>query len=1163
MPGTAGGDDTLRGSTGDDALFGEGGQDTMFGDEEADWLEGGFGGDTMRGGLEADVMYGDPGNDEMYGDSGNDLMYGGDGKDVMYGGMGEDDAEGNAGPDTMNGDAGQDNLIGGSSEDDNGVADAGDTIHGNGGVDFIAGDNARMVRLGALRLDDPSVSDRAVTLFNVNSTDSWRSGDDILHGDESNDWIWGQGSDDTIFGGPGIDRIEGNAEDDTIHGGADRDLLVGGTTANARLVTDGGTELTWKTAWDERGDALGPNDTIHGDAGQDVILGDNGELSWLGLTFMMVTAAGTYGNDTLFGGDDHDQVYGQLGGDDIHGDDGTDHLLGDLGAIGVSPRVPATLPGGAPNRSVLLISPDYGGDDFLFGDRGQDFAFGGAANDLIFGGVGDDHLEGNGGADEMYGLSATFDAAPIPEEVAGVADEGDQDDLIGGSSTVHPDAGYSARDEGDLLMQGNAESDFLIGDNGEITRQVKAGDWVADARGDVRRGVALFDVNRPDPSLAGGDRLEGGAGIDWLWGQAENDRMWGGPDPDRLDGNAGDDLIHGDGGFDLIAGGSTDSAALVSDGAFWPTAATDGRSVPPSAASAASASYSGTGSAAVVAVLYLPYIVKNHSGVWARLVHHNDVFDGDDALYGDEQPDAIIGDNGRWLDWYGHVAMTITPAGTYGDDEIHGGDGDDQAYGQLGGDEMYGENGADYFLGDLGRIDTVSPGLRTAGRAGRPSATCASSRLTWADTTSSTAARATTTCTAVPSRTSVEGGLADDHLEGNGGRDSLYGLDASFEYGATAAVLAALDLEGDEDDLIGGSSSVHPFYETGADDAGEGIMEGNAEADVLIGDNGEITRRVEGDAWAIDPVTGGVARAVTLKDLERTATSTPPLSTVSGGDRMEGNGGRDRLFGQGGNDCMKGDDEVDTWGTHDDDYLEGNLGSDWMAGNEAEDDLVGGSPYLAAPGRGLPDEADFVFGGPGADVLVGDNGSITRFPGPPASYTHLAQRLGMMSDRGIVLLDLDEEAPEAVYGNDQLSGGAGVDVLFGQDGGDYISGGSGDDYAEGNGGADWLFGDRPLYAVTAGSPAQLPAGLPPLPSDLVACGNEEVDSEPHGQDDLIGGSSWRGHRDQGDWIYGDGGADFALGDNGQLLRQPRRPGDRGGALSHRRAACRRAGRPAL
>ncbi|HYU83631.1 MAG TPA: hypothetical protein VEK80_02400, partial [Kribbellaceae bacterium] len=60
-----------------------------------------------------------------------------------------------------------------------------------------------------------------------------------------------------------------------------------------------------------------------------------------------------------------------------------------------------------------------------------------------------------------------------------------------------------------------------------------------------------------------------------------------------------------------------------------------------------------------------------------------------------------------------------------------------------------------------------------------------------------------------------------------------------------------------------------------------------------------------------------------------------------------------------------------------------------------------------------------------------------------------------------------------------------------------------------------------------------PSGLPGTSStgtDLV--GPPEAD----GQDDQLGGSNQAGHRDAGDWIFGDGQADFQLGDNGELDR---------------------------
>ncbi len=352
----------------------------------------------------------------------------------------------------------------------------------------------------------------------------------------------------------------------------------------------------------------------------------------------------------------------------------------------------------------------------------------------------------------------------------------------------------------------------------------------------------------------------------------------------------------------------------------------------------------------------------------------------------------------------------------------------------------------------------------------------------------------------------IHGDGEDDHLEGNAGDDAVYGDDG-------------------EDDVIGGTSpEALPSPAAGqtaadAGDVGETILSGGAGRDVIIGDNGIITR-----PGGTDPIIGGVARAVTLLDRERTGAA---LAVVSGGDYVEGNLDSDRIYGQGGADYVKGNEH--------DDFVEGNQDGDRLEGNDGEDDLIGGSSFTTAPGVGDPDGPDRIAGGAGADVLLGDNAAITRATtgsGTGFDWDSVANSwLGQTARRSITLLD-KTTLQTANFGTDVLSGGAGVDVLFGQDGNDQLFGGSHDDAMEGNGGADLLFGDQ--VAPPTGDPRE--SGQPLLDG---APGTD-------GQDDQIGGSSWvrstagnttTGQRDGNDELRGDGNADVQLGDNGRILRR--------------------------
>jgi Ca2+-binding RTX toxin-like protein len=261
---------------------------------------------------------------------------------------------------------------------------------------------------------------------------------------------------------------------------------------------------------------------------------------------------------------------------------------------------------------------------------------------------------------------------------------------------------------------------------------------------------------------------------------------------------------------------------------------------------------------------------------------------------------------------------------------------------------------------------------------------------------------------------------------------------------------------------------------------------------------------------------------------------TSPDPQLSGDDVITGDDNVDVIFGQDGNDRLQGNAA--------DDYIEGDQGSDWIEGNDGDDDLVGGSSTPSAPGVGQPDTSDVIWGGVGDDALIGDNASLLRVGARTSTFNRVGSVAGVLdTSRNLTLYDLggpvQPSAPiDGNFGGDAMSGGAGVDVAYGQDGNDAISGGAGDDYVEGNAGDDVILGDRSLSAapVVAGQPVvTLPADIWP---GTAGSADSLEGTGSDGQDDLIGGSSIQNFRDGNDAIEADGGADAELGDNGVLLR---------------------------
>ena len=783
-----------------------------------------------------------------------------------------------------------------------------------------------------------------------------------------------------------------------------------------------------------------------------------------------------------------DDIQGNAGDDRLIGDDGDDHIWG---------------------------GPDA---DRLFGGNGGDEGSGQSGNDPeIRGGPGADKLWGNGGADGLFG-------------------DGGDDEIIGDGPGAVAGGGDPLTAVGDDTTDGGDGADIILGDNGTVTGAVGS-----------RTANPSQSVGVRDSSLGGG------AGDDRIYGEGGNDTLYGGADRDLLHGNDGEDVVHGETGADEAWGdadsdelfGGTEDDVVFGNGADDDVHGSEGSDL----------------------------LVGGHPDPSGKDTGDR-LFGGpdNDRIYGDDVT-ITLGGNGRFD---ASDAVSFVPSAdptTYGDDvadggtgldEIHGQDGGDelwgaedhdQIFGELGSDDLHGEGGPDYLVGDRGTItpgprDVVAPagGWVPGTPKGSPVLTVTlvapndgSQDFIWGDFDSPDDPWSTggdDHAWGGAGDDVMRGGAADDTMEGNSGKDQMFGFDEDSDH----------DSDG-EDDLIGGSSPVNPLASpTGANNApddGETQMQGNGQEDVMSGDNAVIERVADpanSSTWKVDPVTGGVFRKITLLDTEKTGAG---LDFVSGGDFMVGNDENDRMFGEGGTDLVKGNAN--------DDLVEGNQDGDWLEGNDDEDDLIGGSSF-----PDLPDTGDILWGGHGADVLAGDNTCLVRQAAgvpfnqtscekldtpTPTAFHYVTSQLGVTTPRGVVLHDLD--GPLATeFGADQLNGGQGVDVEFGQDGTDFVFGDGGGDFQFGNGMSDVVVGDRPVTAYAGivlptevgGTLPTLQPVLPALPGTPSTGSALVGPAQADGQDDQMGGSNRAGHRDQGDWVFGDGEADFQLGDNGQLNR---------------------------
>jgi Ca2+-binding RTX toxin-like protein len=936
--------------------------------------------------------------------------------------------------------------------------------------------------------------------FDLPATISGGEGNDAINTGDGDDTVSGNGGDDKIIlgagddlasGGTGNDQIEGGLGNDTrgLNGGGDNDTVNGGPGGDTITGGSGNDVLNGGPAGDPA--AAGPpdeadtivgnngNDTISGNDGNDFLHGDDN----LGTDVLAACASasgptvtdtarhtdqiqGGPGNDTITGGPDTDQLIGAEHDDFICGNAGNDKLEGD------SPSPGNDFLDGGPDNDLI---DGFAGDDILRGQAGNDSLDGGDGHDDLVGGIGRDLLDGGVGQDIALGDDGTVD------DHVSIADH---------QSALH--TGPRADVLAAVTVGSTTGTDSL---------------WDCDAYSQTDTTTGNSDCVRGGPDAdylfgeGGGDTMYGDDGTDYMEGNNDDDTMRGGLLTDTMYGNAGDDTMFGDSGADEMFGNDDDDTMRGGIGTDYMegNASTD--------------------------------TMYGDAGV-DRMIGGSTPSDADDegdTMYGNGGDDVMIGDNGVIATDGMVTPPTGTDPDTFGDDTMHGNDGYDRMFGELGGDTMLGGAGTDYMLGDRGVVtpSTVLPAVWPGG-APNNSVVLYVPAEGGQDTMHGNGAD--DHMYGGWENDTMEGGPADDYMEGNDGRDRMFGLADTPTAAELLEAGPAPAGSGDEDDMLGGTST--PVSPNPRLDDGELEMEGNLEQDVMTGDNADITRMIDPEdstLWAIDPITGGAFRTVALLDREKTGAA---LDAVSGGDTMLGNEHNDRMYGEGGDDCMKGNGE--------DDYLEGNQDSDFMEGNGGEDDLIGGSSFeTPAPGSGVgdPDAADDVYGGGGADFLMGDNAIVTRdpaVPGGPYDYDTVTYNwLPPTAERYMRFLDKGP-LDTTKFGGDTLSAGSGADVAFGQDGDDRVFGGTEDDYTEGNGGADTLWGDAnavPDAAETCDSPEPELHGTP----------------GSAGQDDQIGGSSLvvstdgsgnlGGHRDAGDEIHGNGNADFQLGDNGRILRR--------------------------
>lgn len=1077
------GDDTVtdgQGGSGLDVFDGGRGMDLVDGGTEADRTRGGPAADTVVGGTGDDVVDGGVGfdvrstfpstDDEVIAgliDSG-DLLVGGEGSDQVVGGDGSDLTVGGTYAGAVPATTGATFAVNVTGTADSGamvpgipitvpsvdlpsrtaidaacanqgeVAQGGtDNVTGGGSSDYVVGGGGADILSGGAGED----------------LVCGRGGDDLLDGDGSDVITLDQGDDD-VRGGAGRDRVYGSGGDDTLAGDADDDLARGGEgddtlaggTGSDLLIGDAGDD-TVEAEPASAGAPLGAGRAIVCRPSTSIVLSrvdldgdlsgvsDDGQLEGLEVRDGQVYAGGAPFTGVL-GGVVFAGGLADLDGNGTTGQRRSANVLGDTGTVDL-----AGLTGAKGDGDCVLGGE---GTDDLDGGAGGDFVDAGAGDETqVRGGAGDDFVRGGDGEDVLHGDTGK-------DLLSGDAGRdvlfGDADaDVLRGSSDTDLLAGGEGGDE----LIGDGGVDLLVGGNADLAFSPSASDAPGATPRDTRRSImpgVLATLGQD--SVGDDDVLYGGLSDDWVFGQGGDDEVYGGPDDDMVEGGSGADLVQGDDGSDLLVGGSSTSGPLTLDrtGAGRPDGgdtlvgdegvdAKDGkdvlvgdnaRLVPPSQNTEPARTWWARIRPTVGITLFDTATTQSPATEVS----------GADTLQGGGKDDLLLGQGG--------------------DDLLAGGDGNDALEGAAGGDVLTGELGDDHLIGGswtAGSYDGVSTDAIDGGE-GNDLVVGDNGTVTGAGTTADPAVvtlldapapgRAAATSTFGPD--ALSGGLGNDTVFGQGGDDVLNGEDGVVRVGLLTGAgddlleggAGADTLRGDDGDdaLVGGSSSkdgkiVATRTGVGQLDAGDTLIGGTGD-DVAAGDNALLaptgTLRTDGTK----------RRTVALFDLDRS--SARAAAGTSAGDTLVGDAGRDLLFGQGGADDIDGGEG--------DDYAEGGSDDDLVKGGLGEDDLVGGGStsnglvigakpsedrLLVSPtatvdttAAGLVDGNDTLEGGDGTDVVLGDNGRVTR-NGP-----NVVLPGGGSGPRVVRRVAMADSGPGIWAGSDALIGGAGDDDLYGQ-----------------------------------------------------------------------------------------------------------------------------------
>ncbi|MEQ9410084.1 MAG: hypothetical protein RIK87_20275 [Fuerstiella sp.] len=1074
--------------------------------------------------------------------------------DVIVGGLGSDTITASEGKNVVVGDHGR------ATFNATGFLRTAATLSAaNGAADTVTTGTGSDIVFGGAGSDDITVSDgRNVVLgdhgiIEFDGAGQWTKVDSTDEGIGGNDTIASGDHADLIIGGTGRDTIISTDGDNVVIGdNASLTLNSAGEllTLDSSFVNDGDTDDITTGAGNDIVVAGTAGDTIDAANGDNVVIGDHAEFIFDGLgQFLSITSAATSigGDDTITTGKGHDVAIGGFGQDALTLSDGKNVALGDNGS--------ATFDAAGQLRTLQTLDAATGDADVIRTGVDSDIVLGGASTDDIDVSDGRNVVIGDHGAVLVDAAGQWTDVRTSDTEVGGddsIVTGRDNDVVFGGAAEDH-------------MQLGNGDN-LAVGDNGRAT---------FNAIGQ------LLTVNSLAPLDGGRDLVTTGAGRDIVIGGTADDTLTVGDGKNLVLGDHGELLLNGNGQWtdvrsssDQIGGDDVITAGLHDDvviGGFGNDriVLSEGNNL--AVGDNGQVTFTDQGEFLVANTQSPDEAGKDivNSG------HGIDVVLGgsdDDVVDVGNGRNVVVGDNGRiTFDGLGQWLNVTTAASAIGgDDNITSGDSVDVVFGGVGDDVI-----------SLADGDNVAAGDNAAARFN-----AAGQILTV--TTSDPADAGRDTINTGRGRDVVFGGTDDDTINVADGRNVVAGDNASATFDVHGQIRTVTTSDstyagndaitsGIHDDLIFGGSG-HDSV-TAAD--------GN---NMILGDNGlaeidaagivtrlqSLTPAIGGDddiragagqdliigGACQDSIRSGAGRDLIFGDNARVEghldlnslplnSQTPDFVFTSMATQASDNGGDDFILAGAG-----------------DDIAIGGQGNDTIVGDDGNDDLIGG--HNIAGGH---DGHDVIDGGTGHDVVAGDNASVLRNPrtadarwrvlsgtqihsgdGAPLVTAAAQNDPDGVPLRDIILFDHTFSTSGTVYGHDDLAGGSGNDLMFGQLGDDAVQGdgtvldasgnrtldirvirmsvddleGSetdGDDYIEGGGGRDLIYGNLGQDDIVGGSSSMF--------------GTASATWRPDAEDVIYGGSGTQSARNDDGHLAASGharDADVILGDNGNIFR---------------------------